>query len=539
MTTTRTVTNESGSAAVAESLLWTINDVSSIAGPVVINFSNAVTEIPISGNPSTTDRANTISCNNLTINGQRPDGVRVRIRNVNSQPNALALFSVSGLFNNLKTAFHLENLEVYSDPSARPQVPCKLFDIKYVSKVSVRNCYLHDNAAGTATASHKSGGAINFVGCPDVSFNSSILNNNTAGGGGAITLGNSRARILKSEFVGNVSGSNGGAIQATGAVDITDSVFRNNQASSPSSGSGGGVYVAGAGVESRITGCVFEGNIAVSQGGGLHVGGNAPTVITRSSFESNKASMGGGVSAFSASITIELSTFAENTSTSSIASPLKQGGGALYAYRTPITVTSSLFTGNRAVDGAGLAYFSDFPFESSLFNNTFYGNTASGTGGGLVIASVIRKVHMTNCTIAKNTAGTNGGGIWIASGSFIEVGNNLIALNSAPTSGPDVYGAVMSYGTNLVGVANLTHGFIGSDITGTPTSPLDPEIGPLSNNGGFTLTSALLPSSPAIDAGNPALIPLSNPLAAFDQRGQSPFFRTSNGRPDVGAFELQ
>ena len=62
----------------------------------------------------------------------------------------------------------------------------------------------------------------------------------------------------------------------------------------------------------------------------------------------------------------------------------------------------------------------------------------------------------------------------------------------------------------------------------------DPRLGPLQDNGGPTFTDALLPGSPAIDAGDPGFTP--PPFS--DQRG-SPFARVFNGRLDVGAFEVQ
>ena len=50
----------------------------------------------------------------------------------------------------------------------------------------------------------------------------------------------------------------------------------------------------------------------------------------------------------------------------------------------------------------------------------------------------------------------------------------------------------------------------------------DPLLGPLQNNGGPTLTHALLPGSPAIDAGDPNF----TPPPFYDQRG-CPFFACS------------
>src|SRR5262249_40378690 len=62
-------------------------------------------------------------------------------------------------------------------------------------------------------------------------------------------------------------------------------------------------------------------------------------------------------------------------------------------------------------------------------------------------------------------------------------------------------------------------------------TPLDPLLAPLGNYGGPTLTMALLPGSPAIDAGNNGLIPAG---VTTDQRGLA---RVVNGTVDIGAFE--
>ena len=64
---------------------------------------------------------------------------------------------------------------------------------------------------------------------------------------------------------------------------------------------------------------------------------------------------------------------------------------------------------------------------------------------------------------------------------------------------------------------------------------LDPRLGPLTDNGGPTLTHALLPGSPAINAGGP--FP-SFPADQFDQRGDG-FPRIVAGVVDIGAYEVQ
>ena len=73
--------------------------------------------------------------------------------------------------------------------------------------------------------------------------------------------------------------------------------------------------------------------------------------------------------------------------------------------------------------------------------------------------------------------------------------------------------------------SNLSDGINGNRV-GTSARPIDPLLGPLQDNGGPTQTMALLPGSPAINAGDPALAP------AADQCGIG---RVS--LPEIGAFE--
>ncbi|MCA9099922.1 MAG: hypothetical protein KDA63_02165, partial [Planctomycetales bacterium] len=79
--------------------------------------------------------------------------------------------------------------------------------------------------------------------------------------------------------------------------------------------------------------------------------------------------------------------------------------------------------------------------------------------------------------------------------------------------------------------ATVTDG--GGNLIGTAEAPIDPLLGPLADNGGPTLTHALLPGSPAVDAGNPAL----TPPPAFDQRG-APYVRFVGAAIDIGAYEV-
>jgi hypothetical protein len=97
------------------------------------------------------------------------------------------------------------------------------------------------------------------------------------------------------------------------------------------------------------------------------------------------------------------------------------------------------------------------------------------------------------------------------------VGNNQGSdLAPAPIGSPDANG-------NLIGASSV---------------PINSQLGPLADNGGPTLTHALLAGSPAIDAGNPSAVAGMGGVPEFDQRG-APFERVSSGRIDIGAFEVQ
>jgi hypothetical protein len=100
-----------------------------------------------------------------------------------------------------------------------------------------------------------------------------------------------------------------------------------------------------------------------------------------------------------------------------------------------------------------------------------------------------------------------------------------------------VAGQFLTSGTNLIGDVGAASGFGGQgfgDLVGTTAHPIDARLGNLANNGGPTLTHALLKGSPAIDAGSNSF------TATVDQRGHARN-RDGNGDGvstiDIGSFE--
>ena len=145
------------------------------------------------------------------------------------------------------------------------------------------------------------------------------------------------------------------------------------------------------------------------------------------------------------------------------------------------TISNSLFIGStRAIDLD----------EGNLLiiNSTFTGHTSSR-----VIDVDDSQARIVNSTIFAN----QGTGIEVDDGGTVELINTILAQNgdgSFDDNGGD--GTITSLGGNLSD--DDGGGFLTAAGDQTNTNPL---LGPLADNGGPTITLALLPGSPAIDAG--------------------------------------
>jgi hypothetical protein len=137
-----------------------------------------------------------------------------------------------------------------------------------------------------------------------------------------------------------------------------------------------------------------------------------------------------------------------------------------------------------------------------VHNSTVAMNSAFTAGGGLCNGAG-GNVEIKSSTIAGNSAGFVGG-VSSTLDSTTTLRNSIIATNMVDYSMPDISGMPVSQGFNLIGAADggtLTPaqfsdqiGFIGIEI--------DPKLGPLQNNGGWTKTMMPAPDSPVIDRGH-------------------------------------
>jgi hypothetical protein len=378
-----------------------------------------------------------------------------------------------------------------------------------------------NNGAG----SNAKGGSIYFEGSTLNISGSRIESSAATGGNGGNQDQNGQTN---GGFGGTAQG--GGVWVGAGTVTINNTTFQDSEANGGNSGTGGnGANPGGA-----------------ADGGGLYSLGNV--TITNSTFNLAEANGGDGGDAFG--------------STCLGGHMAGDGGGArggaIFADGGALIINTATFASNAAIGGHG----GDGGQTDGGLNCGNHG--AGGLAHGGAIANNTATLNIKHGTISLNNAqagntgvnqaGANkpprlvaegtGGGIRVGPAS-VTLENTIIAGNTAanglgdttgaPTPGPNVDGAVVSNGHNLLGVATEATGFTGTgDQTGA-----NPLLAPLADNGGPTRTMALSPGSPAIDAGVAA-------AALFDQRGLQRTFddpgvvnAATSDATDIGAFELQ
>ncbi|QEG36894.1 choice-of-anchor Q domain-containing protein [Bythopirellula goksoeyrii] len=309
----------------------------------------------------------------------------------------------------------------------------------------------------------------------------------------------------------------GGGIWSNANLTLVDSTLSNNKAPN-GLGTGGGIWNSN---QLTITTSTISGNSANSGGGGILNGGSV--TVTNSRLSGNSAIFSGGGIFNTGSVTITNSTLSGNSTNS-------KGGGIWSSNQ--LTITNSTLSGNSTSILGGGIYSSGG--TTAVANSTLSGNSASRGGGIYSYGGNLDTLTVTNSTLSVNSASSQGGGI-LTYGMETTL-NNTIVANS--TSGGDL--AALSGGT-FSGTDNLIEDGSGGAVA---TVTGDPMLGPLADNGGPTLTLALLPGSPALDAGNLGIVFDAN---AFDQRGM-PFARVAQGvltgsplplRIDIGAYEAQ
>lgn len=303
---------------------------------------------------------------------------------------------------------------------------------------------------------------------------------------------------------------------------------------------GGDVTGNGGAILSResltLANCVVQGNAATANGGGVWA-----------SVEN------------SASLSIEASTISGNAA--------GNRGGGVYSFAASLgaaSIRDSTVSGNTAVsDGGGAHARTIAGGATTISQSTFSGNSANWRGGGVFAYTLGGTVTtIVHSTITANTADADannpmfetGGGIYVSSSGNVKLENSIVAANVNPGNvAPDLRngGSALSARYNLIGT-NSGSGLAaapinapdanGNMIGGPGAAAINPGLEPLASNGGPTQTRALLPTSAAVNRGDPSLVAGTGGTPTNDQRGDS-FSRVQKGpgtilRIDVGAYEL-
>lgn len=351
--------------------------------------------------------------------------------------------------------------------------------------------------------------------------------------GGAI-YSDGTLTVEDSAFVGNLSSSNtspfsgaGGAIYSLGTLVVRDSSFSDNSATA--AGLGGAIYNGGS---LTIAGSTFSGNsvsgssVSASSGGAILNDGTM--VVSGSTFSGNTAANSGGEGGAvsnddTANLTVTTSTFRGNLAVN----------GAAIASSGTLLVAGDTFTGNRASNGGG-AIFNVSP-SMTVANSTFTGNSAAGSGGrggGAILNGGFDFPVVVNSTISGNSA-SQGANIY---GNGLTLKNAIVANPAG--GGQDCYLLPGGYATERYAATDSLE----SDAScGTPApggwTEGDPDLGPLAANGGPTQTMAIegtSASDPALGRAD-ATVCAQPPVDGFDQRGVARGVTATTC--DIGAYQ--
>ena len=291
----------------------------------------------------------------------------------------------------------------------------------------------------------------------------------------------------------------GGMDNDAGNPTLTNVSFHGNTASA-----GGGLYNYGGSL--TLINVIFSNNSVIGSGGGIYSSYGTLT-LTHVTFSANSAYLGGGMRSVNSNSTLTDVSFSANTATTD-----GEGGGMHNSGSGTTSLMNVTFSGNSSsYYGGGLV---NTGANLTLTNVTFSVNSAVFRGGGMV--NVASSPVLTNVTLYGNSAGDSGSGIYNTSGSNPSLINSIV-WNNTPTF------------NQIAGdPASVTYSDIEGGYTGIGNINADPLLSALGDNGGPTLTHALLSGSPAIDAGSPTVCP------ATDQRGVP---RPQGLLCDIGAYE--
>ncbi len=224
-------------------------------------------------------------------------------------------------------------------------------------------------------------------------------------------------------------------IQNTAALSTTSRIFNITNFVVHLHGmtlSGGNVTGNGGAVQNTgnltITNCVISDNKASAVGGGVRSTNNLTLIGSRLTNNSSTASTSGGISFAGANLTIDRSSIDGNSS-------FGNGGGLNVSASVSMAISNSAIVNNTA--GASSGGF--FTNRGTVTNTTVSGNIANGSlatdgGGGVRIQAGANTVSFIASTITNNSAQNSSAGarsgLWHETGT-VNLTNTIIAGNTA------------------------------------------------------------------------------------------------------------
>ncbi len=448
----------------------------------------------------------------------------------------------------------------------------------------------NSTVSGNSTTGERSrgGGISSFYSTGGVVLNNSTVSGNStsgeeAEGGGIFSEGSGDLTLNDSTVVGNATSgafADGGGIFSEGSDLILKNSTVSDNSTTGDGADGGGIFrYAGRG-SSRFDSKTVIADSKVSNnstaginadGGGISIEDNldlSSSEVSNNSTTGDSAVGGGIYSTGNSSEKIILRN--SDISDNSTAGDGSAGGGLYFSDNGIIIFSDSTVSGNSTAGqdgsgGGGIFLFAND--DTTLINSTVSANSTVGRnsdGGGIEIRGSSSgsgyDVSLLNSTISGNSANSDGGGIALSDGfnsGELKIKNSIVSGNMAGLGDEiQVFPGTVSSSNSVLGdnsktnaeaFVNLnTAGNITATIDGTNPTALDDIIAPLADNGGATLTHALVSGSPAINAGDNVNVSIDiadqdgdgniTEATPFDQRG-SGFARIIDGTVDAGAVE--
>jgi hypothetical protein len=291
----------------------------------------------------------------------------------------------------------------------------------------------------------------------------------------------------------------------------------------------------------NLNNMLIRDNQAPIRGGGIDNDGDL--TITNSVIRDNRALIGGGIASRDGRLIVSNCVISGNENRSPYTNSSGNAGG-IAAYGL-VTIQDSVIRGNSSPNGfaGGLTLGGSCVVTGCTISD----NVAKSSGGGVVVTT--GGVTLTNVTITRNSAPVGGGMIIYGPTTVIDSTfadnrsataiwlTSELTLQTTILDNPDGKNIFLDEGrggTPQGHLISLGHNLF-SDTPNAPLNPTDlvntdPLLAPLADYGGPTETMALLPGSPAINAG----VMVSG--ITTDQRGIP---RPQGIAPDIGAFESQ